>query len=99
VRAERSFFVYLLASGLRGTLYIGVTSNLLKRVWEHKIKAVPGFTSRYGVDWLVWFEAHESAEGAIRREKQMKEWKREWKFNLIEHDNPHWNDWYNDLRL
>jgi putative endonuclease len=76
-----------------------VTSNLLKRVWEHKIKAVPGFTSCYGVDRLVWYEAHPSAESAIRREKQMKEWKREWKFNLIERDNPNWIDLYNTLSL
>jgi putative endonuclease len=99
MRAEKAFFVYLLASGLRGTLYIGVTSNLLKRIWEHKIKAVPGFTSKYGVDRLVWYEACPSAESAIRREKQMKEWKREWKFNLIERDNPHWLDLYKDLSL
>jgi len=99
MRAEKAFFVYLLASGLRGTLYIGVTSNLLKRVWEHKIKAVPGFTARYGVDRLVWCEAHPTAEGAIRREKQLKEWKREWKFNLIERDNPHWIDLYNSFSL
>jgi putative endonuclease len=91
---EKKFFVYLLASGLRGTLYVGVTSDLPKRVWEHKIKAVPGFTARYGVDHLVWFEVHETAEGAIRREKQLKEWKREWKMNLIERDNPYWNDLY-----
>ncbi|HEX5454899.1 MAG TPA: GIY-YIG nuclease family protein [Stellaceae bacterium] len=82
----KAFFVYLLASQVRGTLYVGVTSNLPKRVWEHKIKAVPGFTSRHGVDRLVWFEAHEAAESAIRREKQIKEWKRDWKINLIERD-------------
>jgi putative endonuclease len=99
VRAEKAFFVYLLATGLRGTLYVGVTSNLLKRIWEHKIKAVPGFTTRYGVDRLVWYEAHLTAESAIRREKQIKEWKREWKFNLIEHENRHWTDLYNTLSL
>jgi putative endonuclease len=99
MRAERAFFVYLLASRLRGTLYVGVTSDLLRRVWEHKSKVVPGFTARYGVDRLVWFEAHGAAESAIRREKQIKEWKREWKFNLIERDNPHWIDLYNNLSL
>ena len=99
MRAEKAFFVYLLASGLRGTLYIGVTSDLLRRVWEHKAKAVSGFTARYGVDRLVWCEAHLTAEGAITREKQMKEWKREWKFNLIERDNPHWIDLYDGLGL
>ncbi|MBV8505262.1 MAG: GIY-YIG nuclease family protein [Alphaproteobacteria bacterium] len=91
------FYVYLLASKPYGTLYIGVTSDLAKRVYEHKSKAVPGFTARYGIDRLVWFEAHASVEAAIRREKQIKEWKREWKFNLIERDNPHWIDLYNNL--
>jgi putative endonuclease len=91
------FYVYLLASKPHGTLYVGVTSDLAKRVFEHKTKAVPGFTARYGVDTLVWFEAHDSAETAIRREKQIKEWKREWKFNLVEHDNPHWIDLYRSL--
>ena len=90
------FCVYLLASKPYGTLYIGVTSDLAKRVYEHKSKAVPGFTARYGIDRLVWFEAHASVEAAIRREKQIKEWKREWKFNLIERDNPHWIDLSNN---
>jgi putative endonuclease len=94
---EKVFFVYLLASGLRGTLYVGVTSDLLKRIWEHKTKAVAGFTARYGVDRLVWYERHENAEAAIRREKQIKEWKRDWKFNLIERENPHWIDLYPSL--
>ena len=91
------FYVYLLASKLHGTLYVGVTSDLARRAWEHKEKAVPGFTKRYRVDRLVWFEAHDSAEAAIRREKQIKEWKRDWKFNLIERDNPHWVDLYSSL--
>jgi putative endonuclease len=91
------FYVYLLASKPYGTLYVGVTSDLAKRVSEHKSKAVSGFTARYRVDTLVWFEAHESVEAAISREKQIKEWKREWKFNLIERDNPHWIDLYCDL--
>jgi putative endonuclease len=85
---EKHFFVYMVASRPRGTLYIGVTSNLPKRVWEHREKAVPGFTKRYGVGRLVWYEPHDSAEGAITREKQMKEWQRDWKINLIERDNP-----------
>ena len=92
--AAKAFFVYLLASGVRGTLYVGVTSDLVKRVWEHQTKAVPGFTARYGVDRLVWYEPHENAESAIRREKQIKEWKRDWKLNLIERHNPHWIDLY-----
>ena len=91
------FYVCLLATKPYGTLYIGVTSDLAKRVFEHKSEAVPGFTARYGIDRLVWFEAHASVEAAICREKQIKEWKREWKFNLIERDNPHWIDLYNNL--
>lgn len=78
------FFVYLLASGVRGMLYVGVTSDLLKRIWEHKTKAVPGFTSRYGIDRLVWYERHEIAESAIRREKQIKQWKRDWNARTAE---------------
>jgi putative endonuclease len=93
------FFVYLLASKPHGTLYAGVTTNLLKRVWEHKIKAVPGFTSHYGVDKLVWFEAHDDWESAIKREKQIKEWRRAWKRELIEADNPHWADLFPSLSL
>jgi putative endonuclease len=91
------YYVYLLASKPHGTLYIGVTSDLARRIWEHKENAVSGFTKRYGVGRLVWFEAHDSAEAAIRREKQIKEWKRDWKFNLIERDNPHWVDLYSSL--
>lgn len=91
------FCVYLLASKPNGTLYGGVTSDLARRIWEHKEKAVPGFTARYGVDKLVWFEAHDSAEAAIRREKQIKEWRRGWKIILIEEHNPHWADLYSAL--
>jgi putative endonuclease len=86
------FYVYLLASKPYGTVYVGVTSDLAGRVWQHKNKAVSGFTARYAVDRLVWFEAHKSAEAAIQREKRIKEWKRDWKINLIERDNPHWID-------
>ena len=91
------FNVYLLANKPYGTLYVGVTSELARRVWEHKIKAVPGFTAQYGVDRLVWFEVHDSAEAAMRREKQIKGWKRDWKINLIERDNPRWIDLYSSL--
>jgi putative endonuclease len=97
--AGSMFFVYLLASKPQGTLYVGVTFDLLKRVWEHKEKVVPGFTSRYAVDKLVWFEAHASRRSAIRREKQIKEWKRAWKRELIETDNPLWVDLYPGLSL
>jgi putative endonuclease len=91
------FYVYLLASKPNGTLYAGVTTDLVKRVWDHKAKTVPGFTAKYGVDQLMWFEHHEDWESAIRREKQIKEWKRNWKIELIERDNPHWLDLYRDL--
>ncbi len=91
------FYVYLLSSKPYGTLYVGVTSNLAKRVWEHKSKAVPGFTTKYGVDRLVWYEAHEDWESAIQREKRIKEWKRDWKIEMIERDNPRWLDLYRDL--
>jgi len=86
------FYVYILSSKPYGTLYTGMTANLLKRIWEHKNKVVSGFTRQYGVDRLVWFEAHETEEAALRREKQIKEWKRDWKINLIERENPHWDD-------
>ncbi|MFI4948461.1 MAG: GIY-YIG nuclease family protein [Alphaproteobacteria bacterium] len=91
------FFVYLLASKPYGTLYIGVTTNLVRRVWEHKTKAVPGFTAKYGVDNLMWFEHHEDWESAIRRVKQIKELKRNWKIELIEKDDPRWLDLYQGL--
>ena len=87
--ATPMFYVYLLASKLYGTLYVGTTSDLARRVWEHKNKLVPGFTGRYQVDRLVWFEVHETASAALCREKQIKEWKRDWKINLLERDNPH----------
>jgi putative endonuclease len=74
-----------------------MTSDLLRRVWEHKNKLVPGFTNKYGVDRLVWFEVDEDREAAFRREKQIKEWKRNWKIELIEQDNPRWVDLYQDL--
>ena len=84
----------MLASDRNGTLYVGVTSNLVKRVWEHKEGVVPGFTSEYGVHKLVWYEQHGSAETAITREKRIKKWNREWKIKLIEETNPYWNDLY-----
>lgn len=90
-------FVYLLASKPHGTLYVGSTSDLIRRVWEHKIKAVLGFTAKYGVDRLVWFETRESLAAAAQRERQIKEWKRAWKIELIEKDNPHWADLYPTL--
>jgi len=89
--------VYILASDKNGTLYVGVTSDLIKRIWEHKNNVVPGFTNRYGVHDLVWYELHDSMESAIAREKAIKEWKRQWKLELIEHQNPEWKDLYQGL--
>jgi putative endonuclease len=86
--------VYILASEWRGTLYVGVTSDLIGRVHQHKADAAPGFTKKYAVHDLVWFEQHESMESAILREKAIKEWKRDWKVRLIETDNPKWVDLY-----
>ena len=90
-------YVYLLASKPYRTLYVSVTSDLARRVWEHRVRAVRGFTARYGVDRLVWFEAHDSADVAMLRERQIKEWKRDWKINLIERDDPRWIDLYPNL--
>ena len=98
------YFVYLLASGPYGTLYIGWTTNLARRVWEHKNrvwehknKVVSGFTTKYGVDRLVWFEKHDDREAALRREKQINGWRRDWNINLIETQNRHWIDLYDNL--
>ena len=84
--------VYILASKRNGTLYIGVTSDLVKRVWQHRSDLVEGFTKRYGVHMLVYYELHTSMREAIRREKQVKKWNRAWKIELIEKENPHWRD-------
>ncbi|NOX28304.1 MAG: GIY-YIG nuclease family protein [Gammaproteobacteria bacterium] len=89
--------VYILASKKNGTLYIGVTSNLVQRIWQHKNNQSPGFTKKYQVHTLVYYEAHEIIESAITREKQMKKWKREWKIKLIEKENPKWNDLYQEI--
>ena len=94
---EKQPSVYILASERNGTLYTGVTSNLIKRVWEHKNNVVPGFTQRYGVHTLVWFELHPTMESAILREKCIKEWKRKWKLSLIEKNNQHWHDLYESI--
>jgi putative endonuclease len=89
--------VYILASRRNGTLYTGVTSDIVNRVWEHKNDVVEGFTKRYGVHLLVWFELHQTMESAIRREKTIKGWKRRWKLELIEQSNPDWADLYTSL--
>lgn len=89
--------VYILASKRNGTLYTGVTSDLIKRVWQHKQHQVEGFSKKYAVDILVWYELHESMESAIQREKAIKNWKRAWKVNAIKAMNPQWRDLYDDL--
>ena len=94
-----SFFVYILASRRNGTLYTGMTDDLARRVEEHRIGAVPGFTKKYGVKTLVWFEVHESRESAFHRERQVKKWNRVWKLGLIERSNPTWRDLVDELSL
>jgi len=89
--------VYIVASKRNGTLYIGVTSDLVKRIWEHRNNMVEGFTSDYHVHRLVWYELHGSMESAITREKQLKNWKRKWKLELIESSNPKWLDLFHTI--
>jgi putative endonuclease len=89
--------VYVLASAPYGTIYIGVTSDLVKRIWQHKHSLVEGFTDKYKVHHLVWCEMHASMEAAIAREKNLKDWKREWKIKLIQLDNPKWQDLYSGI--
>ena len=90
-------YVYLLASGKHRTLYLGVTNDLIRRVYEHKTKAKRGFTSRYSVDRLVWFEVYDDPKNAIMREKEIKKWRRDWKIALIEEANPEWDDLYSSI--
>jgi putative endonuclease len=94
---ERNPCVYILASKRNGTLYTGVTSSQRQRVWQHKTNQVRGFTSRYGVHLLVWYESHETMNSAIAREKAIKNWKREWKVKTIEKLNPSWRDLYDEI--
>ncbi len=89
--------VYILANERRGTLYIGVTSDLLRRIWQHKNGSAESFTKRYGIHTLVWYESHETMESAITREKSIKSWRRIWKLELIEEGNPTWRDLYEDI--
>ena len=95
---NKQFYVYILASKRNGTLYTGVTSNLVQRVWQHKNNVIEGFTKKYNVKFLVYYEAHDNAENAITREKQIKKWRRNWKLRLIEESNPHWKDLYDNIR-
>ena len=94
---SKTYYIYIMASKRNGTLYIGVTNDLLRRVWQHRNDVHEGFTKKYGVHRLVWYEATTDIEGAIRREKQMKKWRRQWKINLIEKENPDWDDLYEGL--
>ncbi len=91
------YYVYILASKKNGTLYIGVTNNLVRRIHEHKYELVQGFTKKYGVKNLVYFESTPDINSGIEREKQMKKWNREWKIKLIEKENPDWKDLYPDI--
>ncbi len=93
----KTYFVYILASKRNGTLYIGVTSNLIKRIWEHKNKLADGFRSKYGVDRLVYYESAGEPHAAIQREKRMKKYPRQWKVELIEKGNPEWEDLYESI--
>ena len=94
---QKYYYVYIMASSKNGTLYIGFTSNLPQRIFEHKNHLLPGFTNKYNVDKLVYFERFEDVNHAIRHEKRLKEWKRNWKKDLIEKHNPQWRDLYDDL--
>ena len=93
----KTYFVYILASSKNGTLYTGVTSNLIKRIWQHKNYIIKGFTGRYNVVNLVYFEQTNDIETAITREKRIKSWNRDWKIKLIEEKNPEWKDLYEDI--
>ena len=92
-----AYYVYILASRYRGTLYVGVTNDLARRVYEHKIGAAEGFTKKYGVHLLVFYEVHATMESAIGREKLIKGWRRAWKLRLIETLNPQWRDLYDEI--
>ena len=94
---KNQYYIYILANKRNGTLYIGVTSNLVKRVYEHKNNIIDGFTKKYSIHKLVYYEITDDIESAIRREKQLKKWNRKWKMNLIENSNPKWIDLYYGL--
>jgi putative endonuclease len=94
---KKSYCIYILASNRNGTLYIGITSDLIKLVWEHKNRLVEGFSNKYGVDKLVYYEVFEDPESAIEREKRLKKYNRKWKLDLIEQNNPDWKDLYQEI--
>ena len=91
------YYVYILASRKDGAIYVGMTNDIVRRIYEHRIKAVPGFTSKYNITRLVWFEIYEDPISAISREKELKKWKRTWKIQLIEGQNPHRGDLYESI--
>jgi putative endonuclease len=95
--SQRQFYVYLLASKIGGTIYVGVTNDLVRRCYEHRTKSGGGFTKRYDVGHLVHFERFDNAPAAIQREKRLKKWNRAWKIRLIEANNPHWIDLYSEI--
>ena len=97
MQGGKKYFVYILASKPNGTLYIGVTNSLKRRIWEHKEGLVEGFTKKYNVKMLVYYEVYGEVGAALYREKQLKEWRRNWKIELIEKENKNWRDLYNDL--
>jgi putative endonuclease len=94
---DKDYYVYILSNQRNGTLYTGITSNLIRRIWEHRNKTVEGFTRKYHVDKLVYFEQYNDPENAIKREKRLKKYNRQWKLELIERENPEWRDLYTDL--
>ena len=94
---KKQFYVYILASKRNGTLYTGVTPDLIQRVWQHEQDLVEGFTKKYRVKKLVYYEVHDNAESAITREKQIKKWRRKWKLRLIEEKNPQWKNLYDEI--
>ena len=96
---EKRFFVYILASGKHGTLYVGMSGNLIPRVEQHRLGTIPGFTKTYNVKHLVYFEEHADAPSAYQRERQLKKWNRDWKIRLIETANPDWIDLYPSLQF
>jgi putative endonuclease len=92
-----AFYVYMLASKRNGTIYLGMTDDLVKRIWQHRNNLIRGFTQRHGVKTLVWYEQHELRESAFMRERQMKKWNRAWKLEVIEKTNPGWRDLWDEL--
>jgi putative endonuclease len=92
-----AFFVYILASRRNGTLYVGMTDDLVKRAWQHRNGVIRGFTQAYNVKMLVWYESHQSRESALLRERRLKKWNKAWKLKLIEQENPRWRDLLNEI--